>query len=505
MLNSPELLLPVGTKEMALAAIHNGADAIYMGIPGFNARGRSHDFEVSELQEIIDLCHLYGVKVNLAFNIVIFQEELAQVAEILQKVLPLKPDAFIVQDLGLVRLIREMAPEQKIHASTQMTVTNFESIELLQDLGIRRFVLGRENSIPEIQQIRAQTDTELEVFVHGALCVSYSGQCFTSESLGGRSANRGQCAQSCRFSYDLIVDGKMMDIGERKYLVSPQDLCGLQEVSELLKSGVNCFKIEGRLKSPEYVATTARSYRQAIAAAATGTGIRAEETPSTVRNMAVSYSRGFSKGWLKGVEHQKLVDGTFSSHRGFFIGRILARERTPSGNRLVIELNSGVGHESLRAGDGLLWASPKGEQGGFIYNVQSQGSNRIAVEFSRDLEIFEDVVGSPVYQNHDKELKKSVAQSVEDKNKKRRAGIDVQLFVENGKPLKAVAKDEFHQLEKLTTSHFELAKNKGVTDEQLRDEFSSLSGSIFKLNSFKVHRISAELLFLSQKDHLLSQ
>ena len=201
-----ELLLPVGSLEMALAAIHNGADAIFVGTPGFNARGRSYDHSLDELAEIIKQCHLHGVCVNLALNIVIFENELSEVAALLAKILPLKPDALIVQDLGLAKLIREMAPTQPIHASTQMTVTNHEAINFLDDLKMKRFVLGRENSLSEIKLIRAQTDKELEVFVHGALCVSYSGQCFTSESIGGRSANRGQCAQSCRFSYEMIVD-----------------------------------------------------------------------------------------------------------------------------------------------------------------------------------------------------------------------------------------------------------------------------------------------------------
>ncbi|MBC7457284.1 MAG: U32 family peptidase, partial [Bdellovibrionaceae bacterium] len=262
--NNFELLLPVGHKEMALAAIHNGADAIFVGFPGFNARGRSYDHELTELQEIIETCHLYGVKVNLAFNIVIFENELDQVVEAIKKVLPLKPDALIVQDLGLVSLIRQIAPNQVIHGSTQMTVTNDLAIELLSDLNIKRFVLGRENSLSEIKLIKKSTEKELEVFVHGALCVSYSGQCFTSESIGGRSANRGQCAQSCRFSYDLIVDGEKKNTVDRDYLVSPQDLCGIAEIPELMEIGVNSFKVEGRLKSPEYVASVASSYKDVM-------------------------------------------------------------------------------------------------------------------------------------------------------------------------------------------------------------------------------------------------
>jgi putative protease len=310
-----ELLLPVGNLNMCLAAIHHGADAIYVGVPFFNARGRTTDFSISDLKEMIDLCHLYGVRVNLAFNVVIFQNEFPKVAELLKEILPLNPDAFIVQDLGLAKLIREMAPHQRIHASTQMTVTNPDAIKFVDDLKIDRFVLGRENSLSEIQMIREQTDKELEVFVHGALCVAYSGQCFTSESLGGRSANRGQCAQSCRLEYELYVDDKKKEMGDKKYLVSPKDLMGIEEVTKLQEIGVNSFKVEGRLKTPEYVAATAKNYREVLDGAPLQLGKRTADLAST-------YSRGFFTGWLNGVDHQKLVDGSFSAHRGLEIGKI---------------------------------------------------------------------------------------------------------------------------------------------------------------------------------------
>ena len=225
-----ELLLPVGDMFMCLAAIHNGADAIYVGMPHFNARGRTTDFEVAELKEMIEICHLYGVRVNLAFNVVIFQDEIPAVISLLKEVLPLGPDALIVQDVGLAKMVREMAPNQVIHGSTQMTVTNHEAMSLLNDLKIKRFVLGREVSLPEMRAIKEKTDRELEVFVHGALCVAYSGQCFTSESIGGRSANRGQCAQSCRLEYEMIVDGEKRDLGDLKYLGSPIYLFGISVV-----------------------------------------------------------------------------------------------------------------------------------------------------------------------------------------------------------------------------------------------------------------------------------
>lgn len=495
-----ELLLPVGTKEMALAAIHHGADAIFMGVPGFNARGRSHDFEITELKEIIELCHLNGVRVNLAFNIVIFENEIQRAMETLEKILPLGPDAFIVQDLGLAQLIRKMAPHQRIHASTQMTVTNFEAIRLLQDLDMKRFVLGRENSIDEISLIRKNTDAELEVFVHGALCVSYSGQCFTSETLGGRSANRGQCAQSCRFSYDLIVDGESVDMGERKYLVSPQDLCGIEEVPALLENGVNSFKVEGRLKTPEYVATAAKNYREVIDRKISQQSLTSGFFAQAKKEMSTAYSRGFYSGWLNGVEHQKLVDGTFSSHRGYELGKIVDVQK----QSFVIQLNSQAIGQDLKPGDGLLWLSnsTKGvdEQGGYIYHVRGVGTGRLLIEFSRDVELSMALVGQPVYQNHDKELKKQVQQQIDDKSKRKRSAVAVSVEVKMGEPLKVILTDGLNVVQGASSSELQLAKTKGVSDQMIEDEFSSLSGSVFKLQEIKITRGQSEDVFISGRE-----
>jgi U32 family peptidase len=398
-----ELLLPVGQFEMALAAIHNGADAIFVGFPGFNARGRSYDFEIAELKEIIETCHLYGVKVNLAFNIVIFQNEIEKVVAALKEVLPLKPDALIIQDLGLVRIVRAMAPEQKIHASTQMTITNDLAIELLNDLNIKRFVLGRENSLSEIKLIAERTKKELEVFVHGALCVSYSGQCFTSETLGGRSANRGQCAQSCRFSYELIVDGEKKQLIDQTYLVSPQDLCGIAEIPELMRLGVKSFKVEGRLKTPEFVASVAKSFRHAIDSVLNEKPLSLNQIEKEKTSMAVQYSRGFFPGWLNGVNHQELVNGTFSSHRGALIGKITAVQNF----EITVQLNKLYDLDlKLQNGDGLLWVEKTQNKGSFIFSVQKISDDKYKLGLSNDSGITLAAVGSDLYLNHDKDQKK---------------------------------------------------------------------------------------------------
>jgi putative protease len=490
-----ELLLPCGQKEMAEAAIQNGADAIYVGFPGFNARGRSYDFELEELRQIIELCHLNGVKVNLAFNIVIFENELLRVTEAIQKVLPLKPDALIVQDLGLVRIIKAMCPEQIVHASTQMTITNDLAIELLEDLNIRRFVLGRENSLSEIKLITERTKKELEVFVHGALCVSYSGQCFTSETLGGRSANRGQCAQSCRFSYDLIVDGEKKNLVDRTYLVSPKDLCGIGQIPELMQLGVKSFKVEGRLKSPEYVAQVAKSFRTAIDKTLQHNSLSEIQLQAEKNKMGVEYSRGFFPGWLNGVNHQELVDGTFSSHRGVEVGKITSIQKTS----MVIELNDNK--LEIENGDGLSWFEGKEKKGGSIYSVRRDRGN-LVVEFSNSIVLAAHAVGSLVYFNHDRSQKKEIEKSLTDKNVFKKIPVQVSLILEEGKPLVAEVRDGRFELRLESEGLLSKAQNKPLNEDLMFDEFSSLASTVFQLDrgSFQTNLSSAPALFLTHKE-----
>ncbi len=490
-----ELLLPVGQKEMAEAAIQNGADAIYVGFPGWNARGRSYDFELEELKHIIQLCHLNGVKVNLAFNIVIFENELSRVVEAIEKVLPLKPDALIVQDLGLVRIIKEMCPEQIVHASTQMTITNDLAIQLLEDLQIRRFVLGRENSLPEIKLIAERSKKELEVFVHGALCVSYSGQCFTSETLGGRSANRGQCAQSCRFSYDLIVDGEKKNLVDRTYLVSPKDLCGIGEIPELMKLGVKSFKVEGRLKSPEYVAQVAKSFRSAIDHTISKNSLNEDQLRLERNKMGAEYSRGFFPGWLHGVNHQELVDGTFSSHRGVEMGRVASVQR----NAMVVERNGNP--IEIENGDGVAWFEGSEKKGASVYAVRSDRKT-LHLEFSNSTVLPTAAVGSLIYLNHDKSQKKEIERSLTDKQTFKKIPVQVSLILEEGKPLIARVQDDRFDLSMQTESLLAPAQKKPLSNEMLFEEFSALSGTVFSLSRsvFLTTLSDGRALFLNHKE-----
>lgn len=472
-----ELLLPVGNMEMCLAAIHNGADAIYMGVSGFNARGRSEMLGVEKAREIIDLCHLYGVRVNLAFNVVIFQDELESALQKLIEYIPLRPDAFIVQDLGLARLIRTLAPEQPVHASTQMTMTSFEGIRLLDDLGIKRFVLGRENSIEDIKKIRENTDKELEVFVHGALCVAYSGQCFTSESIGGRSANRGQCAQSCRLSYEMYVDGERKDLGDKKYLVSPQDLCGIEEARELADIGVDSLKIEGRLKAPEYVAATARSYSSKLAGK--------DYDP---KDLAMTYSRGFFTGWLHGVDHQQLVPADYSSHRGIELGKVLAVD----GEKISIETK-----QELNAGEGLLFIGNGDSAGGRIFKVLQKSADKVEVAMVRSPELRKVKPGMLASLNSDPKVDEKLAKSFQDQNLFKRIPLSVKLECE-GERIKLSVSDGEKNVEILSEGLFSKPIKRETSAEHFKEELGKLGRSPFSLESFD-YEIEKSIYF-SQKD-----
>ena len=262
----PELLAPAGNWECVRAAVANGADAVYFGLPRFNARLRADNFSEEELPEVVAFCHRYGVKAYIAFNTLVFTGEMESAADYLRLLSRAGVDALIVQDVGLVSLAGEIVPDLTIHASTQMSITSPEGVQFAKDLGVTRVVLARELSLRELEKFEPAS-MPLEVFVHGALCVAYSGQCLTSESLGQRSANRGECAQACRMPYEMVVDGALQDLGDKRYLLSPQDLAAVNEIPALIERGVVSFKIEGRLKSPEYVAAVCQVYRKALDAA----------------------------------------------------------------------------------------------------------------------------------------------------------------------------------------------------------------------------------------------
>ena len=289
----PELLSPAGNWDCARAAVANGADAIYFGMPRFNARLRADNFTEEDLPPLMEFLHKHGVRGYCAFNTLIFTGELEDAEQQLRLLENAGVDAVIVQDIGLARMVKAITPRLHLHASTQMTITSPEGLRFARKLGLDLAVLARELSLRELEGFRREGDEALplEVFVHGALCVAYSGQCLTSESLGQRSANRGECAQACRMPFDLVVDGETRDLGDKRYLLSPQDLAAVDQIPDLIRLGVRSFKIEGRLKSPEYVAAVTRVYRKAMDAALSADGAPGL-TPKDRYALEMTFSRG---------------------------------------------------------------------------------------------------------------------------------------------------------------------------------------------------------------------
>ncbi len=369
----PEVLAPAGNWDCVRSAVANGADAVYFGLDQFNARMRADNFTRADLSALMPYLHGHGVRGYVTMNVLIFPTEFAEAVAYLDALDAAGVDGVIVQDMGLAALIsryrREGRWQIELHLSTQMTLTCPEAVRLVDELfDPQQIVLARELSLREIEACAKATTKPIEVFCHGALCVAYSGQCLTSESLGQRSANRGECAQACRMPYKLEVDGRMRDMGERRYLFSPQDLCALDRVPELLAAGVRSFKIEGRLKSPEYVAATTRAYRRALDAALAGQGEASPSRGADLYAMQMAFSRGFSTGWLDGTDHPLLTHGRFGKKRGVLAGRIAA-----CGEGWV-EL-AGALAIPVSPGDGFVIDAGQDrneEQGGRIWRVQGR-------------------------------------------------------------------------------------------------------------------------------------
>ena len=428
-MRKPELMSPAGGEAQLFAAVEAGADAVYFGLEGFNARAKAMAFNHENLPEVIAYLHERGVMGFVAVNTLIFDNELADLEREIIGIAESGADAVIVQDIGAIQLIHEIAPSLPIHASTQMTITSAEGAELARALGVSRAVLARELSLKDIEQIALATTLELETFVHGALCVSYSGQCFSSEAWGGRSANRGACAQACRMPYELIVDGAWRDLGEYRYLLSPQDLYALEQVPELTRIGVDCLKIEGRYKDAEYVAATTAAYRKAIDSAwdnLHGQPLGVKRTTRDARSdkhfLEGVYSRGLQPAFISGVDHQAVVIGRAPRHRGTRVGSVVELSERGVWVRLEDDFAAG-GVGVLKPGDGLVfdaaaWRSPEErEEGGQIFEIfaareerlvrleDSTGQQEVELRFAnRQLQMRRIAVGDWVWRSRDPEI-----------------------------------------------------------------------------------------------------
>jgi putative protease len=487
----PELLAPAGNWDCVRAAVANGADAVYFGLPRFNARMRADNFSESDLPEVVRFCHRSGVRAYVALNTLVFTGELDDAAAALRSLSRSGVDSIIVQDVGLIKLAGKIVPDLAVHASTQMTITSPEGVRFARDLGVRRVVLGREVSLRELERFEHESlnSTPLEVFVHGALCVAYSGQCLTSEALGQRSANRGECAQACRMPYDLIVDGVHKDLGDKKYLLSPQDLAAVDHIPALLKAGVTSFKIEGRLKAPEYVAAVCQVYRKALDAALEGEG-----TPASAADryqLEMSFSRGLFQGWMEGVDHQQLVPARFGKKRGPFVGRLTAIGKD------YVELDALV---PLQRGDGIVFdtgGDTNHEQGGRIYEIRGR-----RLFFQRDhLQFAKFQVGDRVWKTDDPALNKRLQQSYAGAiAPRRRAALQMRATGSPGGFLTVQALDSNGVLLASEDSQIPLqgARNAPLTHARLLEHLDRFGDAPFEVASLTVEFSEPVILPISE-------
>lgn len=520
----PEILAPAGDWECARAAVENGADAIYFGLERFNARMRAHNFTQADLPALMEFLHRRGVRGYVTFNTLVFADELEAAEDYLRSIIAAGVDAAIVQDVGVCRLIRRLSPDFPIHTSTQMTVTSPAGVEFARELGAQLVVLARENSLTEIAAMQeaqksAPVSLPLEVFVHGALCVAYSGQCLTSESLGGRSANRGECAQACRLPYELVSDGQKVDLGDRKYLLSPQDLSGLAVLPELVRAGVASLKIEGRLKAPEYVASITRVYRQALDrllpppqsnllgyfSPENNRATKIESNPigdfaarpQERYELEMSFSRGLYTGWFRGINNQELAHGRFGTKRGVYLGEI----SRVSGEAVHVKLLA-----PAKPGDGIVFDDGKpeaGEEGARIYQVEERNGEAVLRFGHGDIDFRRVRAGQKIWKTNDPALDREVrATFAGDKVRFQRA-VAMEVHGRAGGPLTLIVNDgEGHVARVESAIPLAHAEKQPLTAERLRDQLGRLGGTPFLLGELEVQLEPGLILPVSELNRL---
>jgi U32 family peptidase len=475
-LRKPEVMSPAGYWPQLRAAIEAGADAVYFGLKHFTARAKV-GFSLAELPEVMATLHRRGVKGYITFNTLVFNHELDEAARALAEIAAAGADALIIQDVGVVRMAKQIAPDLEIHGSTQMSVTSADGVRLAQSFGVSRVTLARELSLAEVRSIRESTDCELEIFVHGALCVAYSGQCFSSEAWGGRSANRGQCAQACRLPYEMLVDGQLRPLGDARYLLSPGDLYALAQVPEIVDIGISTLKIEGRYKDADYVALTTAAYRQAVDEAWAGRKLTLDRAAEL--RLEQVYSRGLGPFFLTGTNHQAVVEGRAPRHRGVLMGTVV--KVTDSG--VVIEPSEAQRVSPLKPGDGVVfdaadWRSPEEpEEGGRIFEME-RGELRFgngAINPSRIAR------GDLVWRTHDPDIDKLARVYTEATTPLHKQAVDLRVVAHEGERLRTVWTVGAVSVTLESDAPLGAARHRAIDEEYLRAQLGRLGNSPYEL------------------------
>lgn len=463
-----ELLAPVGSMESLFAAVQNGADAVYLGGKLFNARQYAANFDDEDLKRAVEYAHLRDVKVYVTVNILIDDSEMKDTLRFIKYLYDINVDGIIVQDLGLAYLIRNIFPNFDLHASTQMTINNLPGAIFLRNFGFKRVVLARETPLEEIRRIHNSTDIQLEGFIHGALCVCYSGQCLMSSILGGRSGNRGRCAQPCRMAYSLIDYEKgeiVFDEWKDKYLISPKDLNTLEYLDQIVDSGIYSLKIEGRMKRPEYVATIVKNYRQALDC---GISSLTEENREDVLQI---FNRGFTKGLPLKDFGRNFISYDRPNNRGMAIGKV---EKVDN-KSIYIRLS-----KDLEKGDGIEIETAEGKYKGMVVDFSGNKGELLKIDrFDKVL------IGSTVYRTSKRKLIEDAISSFEEENIK--YPIDMEATISIGKPARLTIDFNDKRIEVESDYVVEKAQKVGLTEERVKEQLLKLNDTLYYVDKISIY------------------
>ncbi len=461
-----ELLAPAGTKEALKAAVKSGANAVYLGGKKFGARKNAANFDNQQLIEAINYCHTYEVKVYVTVNTVVFESEVDELKEYIKFLVSINVDAIIVQDFGVLKLVREISSDIEIHASTQMKILDVEGAMLAKKLGVSRIVIGRECSLDTIKQIVNKCEIEVEAFVHGALCVSVSGGCLMSSFIGGRSGNRGNCAQPCRKKY------KIEKHDDYKYMLSTKDLCTIEHIPSLIKSGIHSFKIEGRMKNPEYISTVVKEYRNMIDSffADNQTIINKKES---IKALELAYNRQFTKGFINDSSKSSIINTKRAKNYGLNIGTI----EQVKDNRILINTNN-----QLHEGDRIIVLGEKDLNIEVTQSKQKTDSQVWITTKQSNFELSKIQKTQAVYKIFDKKISDEVKQL-----KNPQTDVYAHLVAKEGCKLKINLYDtQNNYVEYESDFVIQKAKNKGVSEEEIISQIKKTGNEPFKFENVSI-------------------
>ncbi len=477
-----DLLSPVGDFECLKSAVQNGANSIYFGADLFSARAYASNFNLEDLEQAIIYAKTRGVKTNLTLNTLIKDSEFSNAFQLAKKAYEFGIDAIIVQDLGLAKQLIKHFPNLDIHASTQMSIHNLQGVLELQELGFKRVVLSRELSLNEIEYICKNSNIEIECFIHGALCISYSGQCLFSSMIGGRSGNRGKCAQACRLPYKFIENDKEIDLG---HLLSPRDLCGLEFIPNLINAGVTCLKIEGRMKNSEYVATVTRIYRKYIDLAESSKEYVIDETDR--KALLQAFNRGMSStGHLSNEPNKKLIYKEKPNNMGLFLGTV--EKYSKNRGYITVKLN-----ETIEIGDTVSLEKETG-----TYNVSEllfKDKNIENTSIGQTVTIGRMKgninIGDKIFKISSKKLNQIALDSIKSENRKIK--LNCKITIKKGIPVtlnvtSANNLDIYSNLNINCKSNVvpEEAKNKPLEKEKVLSQLNKTNNTLYEFNKIDI-------------------